>query len=81
MSGAAINSRNKIHRLVFTRWTGPPAMLQDASNEVKAAAEAGKCWDAGEKEVTLSKYANWPNYAQAKPFVIQRYCALWGRGF
>lgn len=56
-------------------------LLQDSSTEVKQAAEAGKCWDAAEKEVTLSKYASWPNYEQAKPFIIQRYCALWGRGF
>jgi glyoxylase-like metal-dependent hydrolase (beta-lactamase superfamily II) len=54
--------------------------LQDASEAVKAAAREGKCWDAVEKEMKLSKYANWPNYETAMPFVLRRYCGLWGRG-
>ena len=54
--------------------------LQDASATVKAEAQAGKCWDAVEKELKLPKYESWPGYAQNLPFVLRRYCALWGRG-
>jgi glyoxylase-like metal-dependent hydrolase (beta-lactamase superfamily II) len=54
--------------------------LQDASEAVKVAAREGKCWDAVEKEMKLPKYADWPNYDAAMPFVLRRYCGLWGRG-
>src|SRR5262245_51791559 len=54
--------------------------LQDASAEVKTAAQEGKCWDTVEKEMKLPKHANWPNYDAAMPFVLRRYCGLWGRG-
>ena len=56
------------------------AFLRDASEEVKAAARAGKCWDAAEKEVKLEKYQNWPGYQNNLQFVVRRYCGLWGRG-
>jgi len=56
------------------------AFLRDASEEVKAAARAGKCWDAAEKEVKLEKYQNWPGYQSNLQFVVRRYCGLWGRG-
>jgi glyoxylase-like metal-dependent hydrolase (beta-lactamase superfamily II) len=54
--------------------------LQDVSAEVKKAAQEGKCWDTVEKEMKLPKYASWPNYDAAMPFVLRRYCGLWGRG-
>jgi glyoxylase-like metal-dependent hydrolase (beta-lactamase superfamily II) len=54
--------------------------LQDVSAEVKTAAREGKCWDAVEKEMKLPKYSSWPNYETAMPFVLRRYCGLWGRG-
>ena len=54
--------------------------LEDASETVKAAAREGKCWDAAEKEVKLPKYESWPGYQNNLPFVIRRYCGLWGRG-
>ena len=54
--------------------------LQDASAAVKAEAQAGKCWDPVEKELKLPKYASWPGYEANLPFVLRRYCALWGRG-
>ena len=54
--------------------------MQDASNDVKAAARDGKCWAAAQKEVKLEKYASWPGYQNNLPHVIQRYCGLWGRG-
>ena len=54
--------------------------LQDASETVKVAAREGKCWDTTEKEVKLPKYETWPGYASNLPFVLRRYCGLWGRG-
>lgn len=51
-----------------------------ASATVKAAAREGKCWDAAEKEVKLPKYESWPGYEANLPFVLRRYCGLWGRG-
>ncbi|MGH7307458.1 MAG: MBL fold metallo-hydrolase [Candidatus Rokuibacteriota bacterium] len=54
--------------------------LQDASAAVKAEAQAGKCWDAVEKELKLPKYESWPGYAQNLQYVLRRYCGLWGRG-
>jgi glyoxylase-like metal-dependent hydrolase (beta-lactamase superfamily II) len=54
--------------------------LQDASAAVKAEAQAGKCWDTVEKELKLPKYASWPGYEQNLPYVLRRYCGLWGRG-
>ena len=56
------------------------AFLQDASAEVKKAAQEGKCWDTVEKEMKLPKHTHWPNYETAMPFVLRRYCGLWGRG-
>jgi glyoxylase-like metal-dependent hydrolase (beta-lactamase superfamily II) len=56
------------------------AFLQDASAQVKAAAREGKCWDPVEKEMKLPQYAHWPGYEQGLPFVLRRYCGLWGRG-
>ncbi len=55
-------------------------LLQDASAEMKVLGQAGKCWDVGEKEFTLQKYASWPGYQAGLPFVARRYCGLWGRG-
>jgi glyoxylase-like metal-dependent hydrolase (beta-lactamase superfamily II) len=54
--------------------------LQDASAAVKAEAQAGKCWDPVEKELKLPKYSSWAGYETALPFVLRRYCGLWGRG-
>jgi hypothetical protein len=30
--------------------------------------------------VQLPKYQHLPNYQAALPFVVRRYCGLWGRG-
>jgi glyoxylase-like metal-dependent hydrolase (beta-lactamase superfamily II) len=56
------------------------ALQSHASDAVKAAAREGKCWDAAEKELKLPKYESWPGYANGLPFVLRRYCGLWGRG-
>ncbi len=55
-------------------------LLEDASAEMKVLAQAGKCWDAAEKEFKLPKYESWPGYANGLPFIARRYCGLWGRG-
>jgi glyoxylase-like metal-dependent hydrolase (beta-lactamase superfamily II) len=56
------------------------AFLQHASEAVKVAAREGKCWEPAEKELKLPKYENWPGYQNNLPFVVRRYCGLWGRG-
>lgn len=56
------------------------AFMQEASSAVRAAAREGKCWDPVEKELKLPKYASWPGYENGLPFVLRRYCGLWGRG-
>jgi glyoxylase-like metal-dependent hydrolase (beta-lactamase superfamily II) len=55
-------------------------LLQDASEAVKVAAREGKCWQPVEREMKLPKYENMPNYANGLPYVLRRYCGLWGRG-
>jgi glyoxylase-like metal-dependent hydrolase (beta-lactamase superfamily II) len=55
-------------------------LLQEASAEIKTLAQAGKCWDAVEKEFKMEKYANLPGYQNGLQFVARRYCGLWGRG-
>ncbi len=55
-------------------------LMQEASAAVKEQAQQGKCWEPVEKEMQLPKYANWPGYANGLPFVLRRYCGLWGRG-
>jgi glyoxylase-like metal-dependent hydrolase (beta-lactamase superfamily II) len=55
-------------------------LLQETSAEVRTAAREGKCWDPVEKEMKLPKYASWPGYETALPFILRRYCGLWGRG-
>ena len=56
------------------------ALQQDISDQVKAAAQQGKCWDAVEKEMQFEKYKDMPGYASGLPMVLRRYCGLWGRG-
>ena len=56
------------------------SLLQETSAEVRTAAREGKCWEPVEKEMKLPKYSSWPNYETALPFVLRRYCGLWGRG-
>ena len=55
-------------------------LLQYASDTVKVPAQEGKCWDGVEKETKLPKYEGWPGYENGLPFVLRRYCGLWGRG-
>ena len=55
-------------------------ILEDASKAVQVEARAGKCWDAAEKELQLTKYAKMPGYENGRHHVVQRFCGLWGRG-
>jgi glyoxylase-like metal-dependent hydrolase (beta-lactamase superfamily II) len=55
-------------------------VLDEASKAVQTSAREGKCWDAAEKEVKIPKYEKMPGYAAGLPFVLTRYCGLWGRG-
>ena len=55
-------------------------LLRDASDTIKVAAREGKCWDAVERDLKLPKYETMPGYAAGLPFVLRRYCGLWGRG-
>jgi len=54
--------------------------LQDASAAVKVEAQQGRCWEPVESTLKLPKYAMWPGYEANLPFVLRRYCGLWGRG-
>ncbi len=55
-------------------------LMQEASAEIKKAAQDGKCWDPVEKEFKLPKYATLPGYEAGLGMVARRYCGLWGRG-
>jgi len=70
--GGRLGTKDDVQKLL--------AALQDASAEVKVAAREGKCWDTVEKELKIPKLESWPNYEAALPFLLRRYCGLWGRG-
>jgi glyoxylase-like metal-dependent hydrolase (beta-lactamase superfamily II) len=55
-------------------------LMQEASAAIKTDAQAGKCWDAVEKDFQMPKYANLPGYQAGLGMVARRYCGLWGRG-
>ena len=55
--------------------------LQDASAAVRAEARQGRCWEPVESQLKLPKYSSWAGYEANLPFVLRRYCGLWGRGF
>src|SRR5947199_6154386 len=55
-------------------------LMQEASAAIRTDAQAGKCWDAVEKDFKMEKYATLPGYAAGLPLVARRYCGLWGRG-
>jgi hypothetical protein len=55
--------------------------LQDASAAVKAEAQAESAGTGVEKDLKLPKYQSCRAIEQNLPFVLRRYCGLWGRGF
>jgi glyoxylase-like metal-dependent hydrolase (beta-lactamase superfamily II) len=56
------------------------ALQQHASDVVKEQARAGRCWNPAEAEVQFDRYKDMPGYANGRPYVVRRYCGLWGRG-
>ena len=56
------------------------ALQQHASDVVKEQARAGKCWNPAEQEVQFERYKDMPGYANGRPYLVRRYCGLWGRG-
>ncbi|HTO13967.1 MAG TPA: MBL fold metallo-hydrolase [Candidatus Binatia bacterium] len=56
------------------------ALLQDVSATIKPEAQAGGCWAKVEKEMKLPRYEKMPGYEVGLPYVLRRYCGLWGRG-
>ena len=56
------------------------ALQQHASDVVKEQARAGKCWNPAEAEIQFDRYKDMPGYANGRPYVVRRYCGLWGRG-
>jgi glyoxylase-like metal-dependent hydrolase (beta-lactamase superfamily II) len=55
--------------------------LLDLSAAVKAAAAAGKCWDAAMAELKLPNYEKRGNYERFLPMNVERFCNYWGRGY
>jgi glyoxylase-like metal-dependent hydrolase (beta-lactamase superfamily II) len=54
--------------------------MQDLREEVKKAADAGKCIDAAMREVKLPKYATLTNYESWLPMNVERYCLYFSGG-
>jgi glyoxylase-like metal-dependent hydrolase (beta-lactamase superfamily II) len=56
------------------------ALQQYASDVVKEQARNGRCWQPAENELQFDRYKDMPGYANGRPYVVRRYCGLWGRG-
>src|ERR1700728_2334856 len=56
------------------------AYLQDLSAAVKQEVAQGKSYDDAVKDISLPKYAAWPNYKAFLPMNIERYYDFWNRG-
>ena len=56
------------------------AYLQDLSAAVKQEVSQGKSYDDAVKDISLPKYAAWPNYKAFLPMNIERYYDFWNRG-
>jgi glyoxylase-like metal-dependent hydrolase (beta-lactamase superfamily II) len=54
--------------------------MQDLREEVKKAADAGKCIDTAMREVKLPKYATLTNYENWLPMNVERYCLYFSGG-
>jgi glyoxylase-like metal-dependent hydrolase (beta-lactamase superfamily II) len=54
--------------------------LQDLSAAVKKEVTDGKSYDEAVKDISLPKYAAWPNYKPFLPMNIERYYDFWNRG-
>jgi hypothetical protein len=56
------------------------AYLQDLSAAVKKEVDDGKSYDDAMKNISLPKYASWPNYKAFLPMNVERYFDFWDRG-
>ena len=56
------------------------AYLQDLSAAVKQEVDQSKTYDEAVKDISLPKYAAWPNYRLFLPMNIERYYDFWNRG-
>jgi glyoxylase-like metal-dependent hydrolase (beta-lactamase superfamily II) len=56
------------------------AYMSDLREEVKKAADAGKCIDTAMREVKLPKYATFTNYENWLPMNVERYCLYYSGG-
>jgi glyoxylase-like metal-dependent hydrolase (beta-lactamase superfamily II) len=56
------------------------AYMGDLREEVKKAADAGKCIDTAMREVKLPKYATLTNYESWLPMNVERYCLYYSGG-
>lgn len=56
------------------------ALPEYASQLVREQARAGRCWRPAENALQLDRYKDMPNDANGRPYVVRRYCGLWGRG-
>jgi glyoxylase-like metal-dependent hydrolase (beta-lactamase superfamily II) len=55
--------------------------MLDLSEEVRNAANRGRCFDDAMREVRLPKYESWGSYKEFFPMNVQRFCEYWGRGY
>ena len=71
-----------IHRVLRLDWnTLAPAIRASAAGAaVRVEAQEARAGIPVEKALKLPKYASWPGCEANLPFVLRRYCALWGRG-
>jgi glyoxylase-like metal-dependent hydrolase (beta-lactamase superfamily II) len=56
------------------------AFMTELAAGVKAASDAGKCFDPATKEVRVPKYATLQNYEQNIEWLTHRWCGYFGRG-
>jgi glyoxylase-like metal-dependent hydrolase (beta-lactamase superfamily II) len=70
--GGRLGTRDDVSNLL--------AYMRDLREEVKKAADAGKCIDAAMREVKLPKYATLTNYESWLPMNVERYCLYYSGG-
>ncbi len=53
----------------------------DLKENVRMAADQGKCIDQAMKEVKLPKYEQWGRYNEFLPGNVERLCFYWRNGW
>lgn len=51
--------------------------MNEVSAEAKKLSDAGRCTEAGIREVKMEKYSGWLMYEQWLPMNLDRYCTYW----